>query len=74
MSEHLPVVSGRELIRVFERLGWEVKRQTGSHIVMYKTGASMSLSIPNHKAIAKGTLHSILKDADLRVEEFRGLL
>ncbi|WP_308410691.1 type II toxin-antitoxin system HicA family toxin [Fischerella thermalis] len=37
MGSALPVLSGREVVRVFESLGWEVVRQTGSHIIMTKT-------------------------------------
>jgi predicted RNA binding protein YcfA (HicA-like mRNA interferase family) len=34
----LPVLSGREAVRVFEKLGWEVARQRGSHIILVKEG------------------------------------
>ena len=49
MSPSLPVLSGREVVRVFETLGWQVARQSGSHIVMVKDGEMAMLSISDHK-------------------------
>mgnify|MGYP001206608682 CR=1 FL=1 len=66
----LPVLSGREVVQVFERLGWEVARQRGSHIVLVKKGYNITLSVPNHKEIAKGTLRKLLNLAGISVEEF----
>lgn len=66
----LPVLSGQEAVRVFERLGWKVARQSGSHIIMVKDGQPATLSIPNHKAVAKGTLRSLIRSANLTVSEF----
>jgi predicted RNA binding protein YcfA (HicA-like mRNA interferase family) len=66
----LPVLSGREAVRVFEKLGWEVARQRGSHIILVKEGEIATLSIPNHKEIAKGTLRSLIRSAGLTVEAF----
>jgi predicted RNA binding protein YcfA (HicA-like mRNA interferase family) len=34
----LPVISGSETVKVFERFGWTVPRQTSSHIIMTKEG------------------------------------
>jgi predicted RNA binding protein YcfA (HicA-like mRNA interferase family) len=46
----LPVLSGRELVRIFESFGWTVARQRGSHIVMTKEGElSRSLSLTTGK-------------------------
>jgi len=66
----IPALSGREVVDVFRRLGWEVSRQRGSHIVMTKEGHIASLSIPDHKEIAKGTLRSLIRAAGLTPEEF----
>ena len=52
----LPRMSGREVVRAFEKHGWEVARQRGSHIIMVKTGQNVTLSILDHKEVAKGTL------------------
>ena len=66
----LPVMSGREAVRAFEKHGWEVARQRGSHIVMVKAGQNVTLSIPDHKGVARGTLRSLIRSAGLTVQEF----
>jgi len=66
----LPRMSGREVVRAFEKHGWEVARQRGSHIIMVKAGQNVTLSIPDHKAVAKGTLRSLIRSAGLTVQQF----
>jgi predicted RNA binding protein YcfA (HicA-like mRNA interferase family) len=66
----LPTLSGKEVMRVFESFGWSITRQRGSHIIMIKEGEIITLSIPNHKEIAKGTLRSLIRSANLTVDEF----
>jgi predicted RNA binding protein YcfA (HicA-like mRNA interferase family) len=66
----LPVLSGREVVKVFRSFGWEVSRQSSSHIIMTKVGELVTLSIPNHKEVAKGTLRSLIRAANLTVDEF----
>ena len=66
----LPKLSGREVVKVFEKLGWEIARQRGSHIIMSQEGHLATLSIPNHKEVAKGTLRSLIRSARLTVLEF----
>lgn len=45
----LPVLSGREVVQTFESFGWEVARQSSTHIVMVKDGHPATLSVPDHK-------------------------
>jgi predicted RNA binding protein YcfA (HicA-like mRNA interferase family) len=66
----LPVLSGSDTVKVFQRFGWSVARQSSSHIVMTKEGEIASLSIPEHKEVAKGTLRSLIRSANLTVDEF----
>jgi predicted RNA binding protein YcfA (HicA-like mRNA interferase family) len=66
----LPALSGQEVVRVFESFGWSAARQRGSHIIMTKPGEIVTLSIPNHKEVAKGTLRSLIRSANLTVAEF----
>jgi predicted RNA binding protein YcfA (HicA-like mRNA interferase family) len=66
----LPVMSGREVVRAFEKHGWEIARQRGSHVIMVKAGRNVTLSIPDHKEVARGTLRSLIRSAGLTVEEF----
>ena len=67
----LPVVSGRDARRAFERLGWVFRRQTGSHMILTKAGSVASLSIPDHAELAPGTLRKLIRAAGITVEEFR---
>ena len=65
----LPVLSSGEVVRTFENLGWSVARP-GAHIVMTKLGSSVTLSIPNHKEVARGTLRALIRSAGMTVDEF----
>ncbi|MBW4440206.1 MAG: type II toxin-antitoxin system HicA family toxin [Plectolyngbya sp. WJT66-NPBG17] len=64
-------VLGRTLCKILERQGWTLKRITGSHHIYSKEGIDAILSIPVHgnRDLPKGTLKSILKDADLTEED-----
>ena len=66
----LPVVSGREARRAFEKLGWQFDRQRGSHMILVKPGSVVTLSLPDHREIARGTLRSLIRSAGLTVEDF----
>jgi predicted RNA binding protein YcfA (HicA-like mRNA interferase family) len=66
----LPALSGREVVRVFAKLGWQIARQSASHIIMVKEGELATLSIPNHRTVAKGTLRTLIRAAGLTVAEF----
>jgi predicted RNA binding protein YcfA (HicA-like mRNA interferase family) len=70
----LPVVSGAEAVRAFERDGWRVDRQQGSHVILVKPGHIASLSVPQHRELAPGTLRTLIRAAGLTVEEFVALL
>ena len=66
----LPIVSGREARGIFERLGWEFRRQNGSHMILTKSGSLASLSVPDYREVARGTLRSLLRSADVELSEF----
>ena len=70
----LPNLSGKDLLKAFERDGWVKVRQRGSHMVMVKDGSMVTLSVPDHKEIAKGTLRSLIRSSGLTVDEFLDLL
>ncbi len=70
MSTILPILSGREVVGVFEKFGWQVARQSGSHIILVKEGETVTLSVPDHREVAKGTLRSLIRTAGLTVGEF----
>ncbi len=70
----LPVLSGRQVVRAFEEAGWRQDRQRGSHVVMLQQGSNASLSIPQHRTIAPGTLRALIRLSGMTVDEFRQLL
>jgi predicted RNA binding protein YcfA (HicA-like mRNA interferase family) len=51
----LPVMSGREVVRAFEAFGWQVARRS-NHIVLVREGSTATLSVSDHKEVARGTL------------------
>jgi predicted RNA binding protein YcfA (HicA-like mRNA interferase family) len=57
-------------VKAFESFGWNVSRQSSSHVIMTKQGETVTLSIPDHKEVAKGTLRSLIRAANLTVDEF----
>lgn len=69
----LPHLSGKEIIRALERLGFLQTRQRGSHVVMKKSTPEgiVGCVVPLHGEVAIGTLHSILKQAKISADEFR---
>jgi len=68
----LPVLSGREAVRTFEELGWTVARQRGSHVILIRKGHVATLSVPDHRELARGTLRALIRRAGLTVDEFLG--
>jgi predicted RNA binding protein YcfA (HicA-like mRNA interferase family) len=65
----VPILSAREVVKRFEKLGYRVVRQRGSHIRMLHTSRD-PITVPNYKTISRGLLHKILRDAHLSVSEF----
>ncbi len=62
MPFKLRQLSGKQVISIFERFGYEIKSQQGSHVKM-KRPESRTLIIPNHQIIDKGTLKAIYNQA-----------
>jgi predicted RNA binding protein YcfA (HicA-like mRNA interferase family) len=70
----LPVCSGEQAVRVFVAFGWTVQRQRGSHVILTKPGSIVSLSVPDHRELARGTLRKLIRFAGLTVEQFASAL
>jgi len=72
----LPVLSGREVIKILSKIGFAEKRQKGSHVILVKEteGSKKALVVPLHKEIDPGTLLNIIRQAGLKREEFEKLL
>ena len=68
-------ISGKETVKAFEKAGWRiVGQQVGSHVVMAKAGKRANLSVPQHKELSVGTLRTLIRYAEMTVEEFLDLL
>ena len=71
----LPIdVSGRELRAALERIGFDFRRQRGSHMILRREKPYARVVVPDHKAIRPGTLRKILHDVGLSHDEFLGFL
>jgi predicted RNA binding protein YcfA (HicA-like mRNA interferase family) len=75
MTERLPVVSGKEAMKVFEKAGWEFVRVGSSrHYIYKKKGFITTLSVPDHKVLDRGLLRALIRDAYMSIDEFLSLL
>jgi len=72
----VPSLSYRDVMRGLRRAGWAEVRQRGSHIRLQKTvnNKVLKITVPAHRPIKRSTLAHILKQAQLTVDEFLGLL
>lgn len=70
----LPRVSGRECVKALARLGFVVKRQRGSHMVLRRDSPFAQVVVPAHAELDRGTLRAILRQAGVTVEEFEAAL
>jgi predicted RNA binding protein YcfA (HicA-like mRNA interferase family) len=66
----LPRISGRECITALQRVGFYVRRQRGSHIVMRRDDPFAQVVVPDHRELDRGTLRAIIRQAGLSVAEF----
>ena len=70
MSSKYPVLSPKDIIQVMKKLGFEKISQKGSHVKYYNYETEKTFIIPMHYEIAKGTLKSILEQADIDLDLF----
>lgn len=67
----MPSFKAREVIKILKKLGFEEKRQTGSHLIMYHPKRKYIIPVPMHaKDLKKGLLKGIIKQAESTEEEF----
>ena len=69
MSNKLPVVSGRRMVKLLESRGMRQVRRHGSHIILSDEGGD-EIVVPDHKELRPGTTRGILRDARISREEF----
>ncbi len=63
-----PGLSGQDIVKAMQRLGFDVMRQAGSHIIM-RRGVSGCV-VPNHKEVKVGTVNGVLRQAGISADEF----
>jgi predicted RNA binding protein YcfA (HicA-like mRNA interferase family) len=68
----LPRVSGAEVVRTLERLGFAKIRQSGSHVIMRRE--AKGCVVPMHAEVKVGTLAGVLRQAEVSPEEFTSAL
>ena len=64
----LPHLSGAEIQRALERLGFQELRQSGSHVVMRRE--SKGCVVPMHGEVKIGTLAGLLRQAEVSTDDF----
>ncbi len=62
-------ISGKKGVKIFQKFGYEVDHQTGSHIILSHS-TKPTLSLPNHKELAPGLLRALLRKSGISVQEF----
>jgi predicted RNA binding protein YcfA (HicA-like mRNA interferase family) len=72
MANKYPILKPQEIVSALSKKGFIFKSQKGSH-AKYTNGSRIAI-IPMHDSVARGTLKSILIQADVELEEFLGLL
>jgi predicted RNA binding protein YcfA (HicA-like mRNA interferase family) len=71
----LPVLSSKKLIKILEKLGFQLDHTTGSHFIFYNPKTKKRAVVPYHfKDLPKGTLISILREAGITREEIEKIL
>jgi predicted RNA binding protein YcfA (HicA-like mRNA interferase family) len=70
----LPTVSGRDCARALGKIGFYLKRQEGSHMILRRDAPFAQVVVPDHKELDRGTLRAILRHSGLSVTEFVQLL
>ncbi len=69
----LPVLSGKEIIKILEKIGYCQIRQRGSHIRLACPNRK-SVTVPDYKTVGRGLLRKIIRDAEISRKEFEKLL
>ena len=70
----LPRISGQDCVKALGKIGFYLKRQQGSHMILRRDNPFAQVVVPNHRELDRGTLRAIIKQADLGVADFIGLL
>jgi predicted RNA binding protein YcfA (HicA-like mRNA interferase family) len=62
-------ISGKDAVKIFQKFGYILDHQTGSHMILYHNSRP-TLSIPDHKELAPGLLRGLIRKSGLTIDEF----
>ena len=68
----LPILSGKEMIKILGKIGFVHIRTSGSHAILNRQDlikGKITLPVPLHPELAKGTLKSIMNQAGFELED-----
>ena len=68
----LPLLSWRKVVKTLAKVGFQVVRQKGSHLILIKN--ENIVPVPKHREIKRGLLMEIIAEAGLTKEEFLKLI
>jgi predicted RNA binding protein YcfA (HicA-like mRNA interferase family) len=71
----LTIIASKKLIKILEKLGFQIDRTTGSHFIFYNPKTKKRAVVPYHKKdLPKGTLMSIIEEAGISKKDLMDLL
>ena len=70
----LPSISGTACVKALGKIGFYLKRQHGSHLILRRDNPFAQVVVPNHQELDRGTLRAIIRQAGVGVDEFIRLL
>ena len=65
----LPVGSGRQWVKALKQMGFDLDRQRGSHMILYRPDPPTTVTVPDHRELDRGTLRAILRQAGVSPSE-----
>jgi predicted RNA binding protein YcfA (HicA-like mRNA interferase family) len=70
----LPVCSGEQAVKAFQKAGWRISRQKGSHVSLTKPQFPVVITVPLHRELGPGLLRNLIRAAGMTVDEFAARL
>ena len=70
----LPIISGAVCIKALGKIGFVIDRQRGSHVILVREDPKMTVCVPDHQELDRGTLRAIIRQVGLSVDEFVDLV
>ncbi len=71
MSPKPPLLPGRKLVKIYQKLGFRKVSQKGSHIKLKNDETGSVAVIPDHKKLDRWTLKTILRETEISEEDIK---